>query len=258
MSNAKNVLKVFGICLAAALGLMAVSAVGVQAQTKGWLVNGVYITATKTIEAEIHPLKATAPVERHVVLSGEALKTKVEILCEKLVVDDGLIFGEAANKEKTEGLATLLFSSCTTIFSGDFISIPCKPKEPIAASVLVRAILHNALTYLLFEPDGVGKPFVNIEFTGECILAPEREVAGSLVAECLTEDLKSMEEASGKPDLCLSDLVNHLIREAPSQTLFGANEGLTFAGKAAKLEGIASVKIAKGDADSGKTWGCHI
>jgi hypothetical protein len=257
MSNAKNVLKVFGICLAAALGLMAISAVGAQAQTKGWLVNGVYITATKAIEAEIHPLKATAPVERHVLLKGEALKNKVEILCENLAVDDGLIFGEATNRENTEGLATLLFTTCQT-FLGGVLSKACQPIEPITANVLFRAILHNSLTYLLFEPDGAGKPFVSIGFPTICILAPSQDVAGSLVAECLTEDLKSMEEASGKPDLCLSDLVNHLIREAPSQTLFGANEGLTFAGKAAKLEGIVLVKIAKGDADSGKTWGCHI
>jgi hypothetical protein len=255
MSSTINVLKVFGICLAVALGLMALSAAGVQAQTKGWLIGGSYITATKTFDAEVHPLKATAPIERHLVLSGEALKTKVEILCEKLVVDDGLLFGEASNRENTEGLATLLLSTCTTILNGDFISIPCKPKEPITSNVLFRAILHNSLTYILFEPDGAGKPFVSIEFTAPCVLAPSQDVAGSLVVECLAEDLKSMEEASGKPDLCLSDLVHHLIREAPTQTLFGAKEGLTFAGKAAKLEGIIDLLLST---EAGKSWACHI
>jgi hypothetical protein len=255
MSHTKNVLKVFGICLAAVFGLMAVSAAGAQAQT-GWLVNGAFITATKTIEAEIHPLKATAPEERHMVLTGEALKSKVSKLCEKLVVDDGLLFGEAANRANTEGLAKLLFSNCKTFLNG-VESAVCKPVEPITAEVLFRAILHNSLTYILFEPEP-GKPLVTIQLTAPCVLAPGQDVAGTVVMECLTEKLESMEEAAGKPDLCLSDLVNHLLREAPNQKLFGANEGLTFGGKAAKLEGIILVKIAKTDADSGKTWACHI
>lgn len=251
MSYAKKGLRVFGVCLVAALGLMAVSAAGAQAQT-GWLVGGAFINSTRTINASIHPLNATAPVEKHLVLVTTTLGANVKILCENLTVDDGLLF----NNEKAEGLAELLFSTCQTFLNGSLSGI-CKPKEAILAKVKFHAILHNSLTYLLFEPHEAGKPFATLEFPNEeCLLSPKREVKGDVVVECLTEDLKSMEEASGKPDLCLSDLVNHLIREAPNQKLFNETGGLTFNGAAAKLEGIALVFMT--GTDSGKTWACHI
>ncbi len=248
MSYAKKGLRVFGVCLVAALGLMAVSAAGAQAQT-GWLESGAFITATKTVTATIHPLNATAPVEKHLVLSTTTLGANVKLLCENLALDDGLLFAN----EKAEGLATLLFTTCQTFLNGA-LSAVCKPSEPITAGVKFHAILHNALTYLLFEPEVAGTPFVKIKFPNEeCLLSPERSVAGEVVVECLTEDLKSMEEASGKPDLCLSDLKNHLIREVANQKLFGEKVGLTFNGAAAKLEGIAKVSLT-----SGNTWACHI
>ncbi len=248
MSYRKEGLRVFGVCLAAVLGLMAVSAAGAQAQT-GWLESGAFITATKTINATIHPLKATAPVEKHMLLSTTTLGANVKILCENLAVDDGLIFAN----EKAEGLASLLFSACQTFLNGA-LSAVCKPTEPITVGVKFHALLHNALTYLLFEPEVAGTPFVKIKFPNEeCLISPERSISGSFVVECLTEDLKSMEEASGKPDLCLSDLTNHLIREVANQKLFGEKEGLTFNGAVAKLEGIAKVFLI-----SGNKWAVHI
>ncbi len=250
MSKAKKGLRVFGVCLAVSFGLMAVSAAGAQAQT-GWLINGAFITATKGIHGAIHPLNKVAPVEKHLVLSTETLGAKVKILCENLVVDDGLIFAT----EKAEGLATLLFSTCQTFLNGALASV-CKPTEPITSHVKAHAILHNSLTYLLFEPGTAGQPFAKIKFSNEeCLLGPERTVGGSFVVECLAEDLKSMEEATGKPDLCLSDLVHHLIREAPNQKLFGS-DGLSFNASPAKLEGIVDLLLSA--PETGKTWAVHI
>src|SRR3977135_2374096 len=228
MSYSKHGVKAFGLCLLAALGLMAFSAAGAQAQT-GWLVGGAFINANPAIEAEVHPLKATAPIERHLVLSATALGSEVKILCENLIADGGVLFGEAANKEKSEGLATLLFSTCQTFLNGS-LSTDCKPTEPITVKVKFRAILDNSLTYILFEPDEAGKPFTVLGFSNAlCLLKPSRAIAGSFVMECLTEELKTMTEDPGKRDLCLTDLVSHLIREAPNQkALFG--DGLTFAG----------------------------
>jgi hypothetical protein len=246
MSYSKHGVKVLGLSLIAALGLMAVSAAGAQAQT-GWLVGGAFIGATQGVEGEIHPLNAT---EKHLVLSGEALGAKVKILCKALAVDDGLLFAN----EAAEGLATLLYSTCETFLNGS-LSAVCKPAEPITANVKFKAILHNSLTYLLFEPDN-STVFTNLKFPNAgCLLKPERPIAGSFVVECLTEELKTMTEDPEKRDLCLTDLVNHLIKEASPQSLFGT-DGLTFAGKPATLEGIAKVFLS--GANKGGTWAVHI
>jgi len=254
MSCSKHGVKALGLSLIAALGLMALSAAGAQGQTIGWLVNQAFINANQTIEAEIHPLKATAPVEKHLVLDGTALGATVKILCENLVVDGGVLFGEVANKEKSEGLATnLLFSNCQTFLEGK-LSEECKPTEAIKAPVKFRAILDNSLTYILFEPDEAGKPFATILFPNSlCLLKPSRIVSGSVVVECLTEDLKTMTEDPTHRDLCLTDLTNHLIKEASPQSLFGT-DGLTFAGNPANLLGIAKVFLP----GKANTWAVHI
>jgi hypothetical protein len=238
MSYSKHV-KALGLCLVAALGLMAFSAAGAQAQTKGWLVNKAFISGTQGVEGTAHT-DAT--------LVGEALGAKVKILCKVATIDDGLLFAN----EAAEGLATLLYSTCETFLNGA-LSTVCKPKESITASVKAKAILDNSLTYILFEPDNKSV-FVEIEFpNASCLLKPSRPVAGSVVVECLTEELKTMTEDPGKRDLCLTDLTNHLIKEAPVQSLFGT-DGLTFAGKPAVLEGVSSVFLP---GKSG-TWGVHI
>jgi len=244
MSYTKHV-KAFGLCLVAALGLMAFSAAGAQAQN-GWLApGGTFITGNTAVTGSLHT---------DVLLHGEALGAKVLILCKKLVVDAGLLLNTTA---PPEGTATLLFSECeTSIDGGVTISTDCKPTEPITAKVRAKAILHNSLTYLLFEPEEAGKPFTTILFGNAlCLLKPSRPVAGSVVVECLTEDLKTMTEDPSKRDLCLTDLVNHLIQEAPTQSLFGT-DGLTFAGKPASLLGIANVVL--GAPNAGKTWAVHI
>jgi hypothetical protein len=239
MSYSKHV-KALGLCLVAALGLMAFGAAGAQAQN-GWLVNQAFIGATQSIEGALHT-DAT--------LSAEVLGVKVKILCKTLAVDDGLLFAN----EAAEGLATLLYSTCETFLNGS-LSAVCKPAEPITANVKFKAILHNSLTYLLFEPDN-STVFTNLKFPNAgCLLKPERPIAGSFVVECLTEELKTMTEDPEKRDLCLTDLVNHLIKEASPQSLFGT-DGLTFAGKPATLEGIAKVFLS--GANKGGTWAVHI
>jgi hypothetical protein len=244
MSYSKHGVKVLGLSLIAALGLMAVSAAGAQAQT-GWLVGGAFIGATQGVEGEIHPLNAT---EKHLVLSGEALGAKVKILCKALAVDDGLLFAN----EAAEGLATFLYSTCETFLNGS-PSSNCKPKEPLTSTVKFKAILHNSLTYLLIEPDS-GVVLLPVPFPNPlCLLKPSRDVAGSVVMECLTEELKTMTEDPEKRDLCLTDLVNHLIKEASPQSLFGT-DGLTFAGKPATLEGIVNLFLP----GKASTWAVHI
>jgi hypothetical protein len=248
MSYAKHGLRAFGLCLLAALCLMALGAAGAQAEV-GWLVNGAFITTKTAIHAVKH-------AEKDPILLVPALGAA--ILCSTLSSDDGLLFTQAEKPGKTEGLITLLFTTCNSKQNGSPVPA-CNPAEPITAQVRFHLFLHEPngvkLTYILFEPDTVGQPFTTLKFSEECAWGEEAPIGGSFVAECLSEELKKMSEISGTPDLCLTDMVHHLIQEAPSQkSLFG--DGLTFGSLPMQLDGIISLSLSA--PNEGKTWGGHI
>ena len=130
MSHSNHVLR--GLCLGllAALGLTAFVAASAQAQT-GWLLNGSFITVTKEISAQIHPLKGTGVKDG--TLDTELPATgAIKIKCKKLAITDGLIFAG----EKAEGLGTLNFTECATEIK-EKATAACNPKEPIVAKTQV-------------------------------------------------------------------------------------------------------------------------
>jgi hypothetical protein len=239
MSYAKNGLRAFGLCLVAALGLMAFSAAGAQATT-GWLVGGNFITGNTAIHASAHT---------EAVLSMTLFGEPVQILCTTLETEEGTL-----TSGTVEGLIKLKYKNCRTLINGP-VSAPCKPVEPIEAQAKFHAILHGtpSLTYLLFEPDLSGGAFAHIKFNKPCVLFPEVEVEGSFVAECLNESLETMNAEALHRDLCLTDLVHHLIQEAPNQSLFG--DGLFVNGQPAHLGGITNALVTN---PAGATWAVHI
>ncbi len=252
MTRSKHRSKSLGVCILAALGLLAFAAASAQAQT-GWLVNKAFTTSTKKVHASVHPL---ADGKKHLALLAEfGVASKVEILCETLVIDDGLYFaGEGA-----EGRATLLLSTCET-FINKVKSIACKPKEPLTATTKLHAILHtkgDKKTYLLGEPEVKGNPFMTLEVGEECAFGAKVEITGDLVAECLNEKL---EKNTAGTDYCLEDMVHHLIQEAPKK-LFELGEGtgkfheLLFGARSASLEGIVDTLLTE---PLGGTWAVHI
>jgi hypothetical protein len=240
MSYAKSGFRAFGLCLVAALGLMAFSAAGAQATT-GWLVGGNFITGDTAIHASAHT---------EAILKTKQLGAVVEILCTTLATKEGKL-----TNGTVEGLIKLEYTNCQT-FLGGVVSAVCKPVEPIVALAKFKAILHGTptLTYLLFEPDGAaGTPFTIIKFNKPCVLFPSVEVTGSVVAECLNESLETMNGEALHRDLCLTDLVHHLIQEVPNQALFG--DGLFVNGEPATLGGIANALVTN---PAGATWAVHI
>jgi hypothetical protein len=240
MSYAKNGLRAFGLCLVAALGLMAFSAAGAQATT-GWLVNGSFITGNTAIHASAHT---------EAVLLTKQLGAHIVILCTTLETEEGKL-----TSGTVEGLIKLKYKNCQTLLD-NVVTPACKPVEPIVALAKFKAILHGtpSLTYLLFEPDGpAGTPFAHIKFNKPCVLFPEVLVEGSVVAECLNESLETMNGEALHRDLCLTDLVHHLIQEAPNQALFG--DGLFVNGEPAHLSGIANALVTN---PAGATWAVHI
>jgi len=266
MSNATKygrralVLVMFG-----ALGVMAFAATSAQAQTTGWLLNGSFITVTKEVSAAIHPL---ADGKKHSVLLTTigATNTPIEVLCEVLKVDDGLIFAGAA----PEGLAILLYTECKTFLNKSATeSKPCKPQEPITAEVKFHAILHTSKeaedkgdgkTYLLFQPEK--ELFTTIllgpSVGNECSVGTKIPIKGELVAECLNE---SLEKNGSLTDYCLENLTHHLIQEAPKKLFLLEGtipsekkyDELKFEAREATLDGITSISDV-----GGGTLGVHI
>ncbi len=176
MSHSKHRVRVLGLCLVAALGLMAFMAAGAQAQF-GWLKDKVFITVATPVHAVIHPL---ADGKKHSVLLSTfgATNTPLEILCEKLVTENGSLVAS----EKAEGKIKLKFTSCQS-FLNKVASAPCKPKEPIFATAKFHAILHlkgDKKIYLLFEPEVAGTPFTTLETSEECAFGEKLSSPASL------------------------------------------------------------------------------
>jgi hypothetical protein len=232
-----------GMCLVAALGLMAVTATGAQA-VEGWLVEGASALDRTPIHAAIHPLKATG--KKHIVFLVPA--QRLEILCSELFSDDGLLI------QNTLLLIKLSLKGCET-FSNEKAVPLCNPVGSIDLIFLGHLFLHGELkksTYILFEPD-IWSEFGTIFFNESCALAKTEPVTGSFVAECLNEKLQTNGETG--LDNCLQELVHHLIQQAPEK-LF-EKDVLRIGGSQALIDGIFDFLLS-GEKNKGKTWSGHV
>ncbi len=249
MTLSKQRLRALGLCLIAALGLIAFVAASAQAQT-GWLVNKAFITKNTPITATLH-------TGSEAILSstfGTPEKT-IEILCETVSSEQGNLF----SGEKAEGLIILNFTKCRTLIS-KVVSAACKPKEPIKWEAKFHAILHTTgdkKTYLLFEPEVKGGNFVVFNFGEECSFGEKISIGGELVMEGLNEKL---EKNTGTSDYWLEDLTTHLMQEVATKKLFPLEgteskkfDELLFGARPASLNGIFKTFIT-----AGGTWAVHI
>ena len=178
MSHRKLGLKTLGICLVAALGLMAFSAAGAQAE---WLINGAKIPAG--LNAQINGVIDVQPI-LHTTFGG----SKILIECKEFKVAEGVVVSGAEVKGKGE------FTVCTTFING-VANANCKPAEPIVANAKVLPRLHKPtghaeeLTYALFEPRE-GESFTILKFKEPCILPEEVKITGhSTQRDCQNEML---------------------------------------------------------------------
>jgi hypothetical protein len=157
----------------------------------------------------------------------------VEILCEDVVLEGGVI--EGAGKSK----GTLKFSKNCETKLNKVTTANCKPVEPISAKFVDQLFLHNGLTYDLFTPvDKEGKEttiFTTLQFPETCLLGEEVPVKGHLVAqECSPNDIET-------------HLVKHLIEQAP-RSLFPSTGTLKydlgFGANPAELDGSLWLKLS--------------
>jgi len=233
-------LKMLGLGLMAALSLTAF--VGVTQASAVWLESGTTIASNLEGNAKIVGLES-----EHAVVHGvlEVPAKELKILCKKSAADDGLLLSGTVLVK-----GTLLFTECET-FQKEKLSAGCKPIEPIVGKALGHLILHptGELTYVLIEPEEGATRFARIEFNEEKCALPNTDVTGSVVAECLGEEWQLM--ASTGVDYCLSELVNHLITEAP-RSLF-PSDVLKYGANEAFIRGVLSVAL-----NTGNKWSGHV
>jgi hypothetical protein len=267
MNHSRHGCRALVLVIFAALGVIAFAATSAQAQT-GWLLNKAFITATKEISGVIHPLADGKKHASLLTMIGPGAGVPIEILCETLTTDDGLLFAN----EKAEGRITLLYTKCSTFLNnGKTASSACKPEEPIVAQTKFHAILHTSKeeadkgdgkTYLLFEPEVKGGTFtifgLGSKIEDECLISEKISISGELVEECLNEKL---EKNISTTDYCLADMTNHLLQEAPKKLflLEGTKpeekryDELKFGTRGASLDGIISISDV-----GGGTFAVHI
>jgi hypothetical protein len=136
----------------------------------------------------------------------------LEVLCEKFLISDGLIFVTG------KGLAKPQFTECVARSISPLKTLPCTvtvTSSPVEGSL----ILLGKTTYALIEPDEVSV-FATLNFSGAmCVLPEHVNITGSLVlVDCgATKDMAE-------------ELVRHLVEQAPHELFpehvlsYGKNE----------------------------------
>jgi len=190
---------------------------GLHLSPKGnWKIEGVGIKATSS---------ATALIDKDFTLSWKITKLPptIEIVCQKLSVEDGLLFVAST------GSAKVSFSSCETF--GDKKSMPdCKPEEPITSDVTGSLVVHNERTFGLISFG------TTLQFLEPCVLT-KYSVSGTVGLECADA-------------FCEAEQVTHLVQLA-STALFPEDK-LTVSSNSASLSGSATLSLIGGNL--GRAW----
>ncbi len=160
-------------------------------------------------------VEVEAKAEKALVLLSKSGATPIQISCEKLVLDKGLLEAEG----KSSG--TVLASSCQFLANGKVIAV-CKPAEPITAKVKGQLLLHEGVAYDRFEPVE-GKTFTTVKLGPECAFGEEVEVSGVFYAKDNSGKLEAQEEA-------------HTLVE-------GSLTALKYGGNAATIDGSVSLSL---------------
>lgn len=206
-----------------ALSSIALMAGGAQAN---WKVGGAELKANETIAGSSH-------TEGILLVPAQSL----EIRCKTKSLHGQLTasaFGFTV---------TFLVSICITFQKGKEVA-GCKPAEPIVVAAKGKLILHNSLSYLLFEP-AAGGVFTTVFFNpAKCALAEENEISGTFVAECISGELKTGAK------LCEAEAVSHYFQQAPA-ALF-PSDTMKFGENPMTIDGIDKVELS--GANKGKLW----
>ncbi|HXS32179.1 MAG TPA: hypothetical protein VN758_00220 [Solirubrobacterales bacterium] len=150
--NNKQIFRVLGLSLVAALGLAAFTAVGAQAANLAGTRGKFLVLGSTTLNAGVTGSGGLFQI----LVTG----LKIEIHCISFSVTSGF----PTNPEKGEALATFLWEKCQVFpinASGELTSkepLPCiisngGANHDVTAVSLILVITHEGVLYLLIEPD---------------------------------------------------------------------------------------------------------
>jgi hypothetical protein len=216
MSKSKTRLGLIGLCVTAAMAMMAFAASGAQAAS--WMVGGTTVTSNL-------PVDVVATLEEEATLLSKAAGSSVAISCASLKAEEEVLLGAGVAHGK------VIFTKCKTALNGS-PAAACTPKEPIVAKGLLLVVKHNGATYVLAEPES-GKPFTTLTLgtEEECAIGEEFDVTGQLW----------IEDCEGDPE---TELLTHLIQEGEEAA--AALGGLFFGTHPATIDGSAIVEVFDG------------
>jgi hypothetical protein len=215
--------RILGLCLIVGLSL-AILASQAQATSK-------WMTPPTGEPLPGEPAEVSGKVEKALALLSTSGSSTVEITCEGLAIEDGLL--EAEGKISATGS----FKGCTTLLNG-VTSKRCVPRSPAAAGgtivtnrlkgLLVLHTLEGGASEALIEllPQS-GTKLVSLEFgEGLCALPPLTDITGTLFVRDSNGELEVEAES-------------HLLEASP------ALGGVLFGGNPATLDGAVRVSLVK-------------
>ena len=233
MRNSKHGHRALILAIMTALGMMAFTAAGAQAtELPGLSTLGSITIGPELKEASLHNVTGRQINAGSLLVKNRDLK----IECQSLHVEEGKINSKTDGAGKVTFLKCLSFSLSTGTHLKD---CQFKTLETITASALILPILHNNLTYLLFEPLVPGTPFTTVSYKEgtPCTLPLNNPVTGSVTA--LVDALEAVKQL-----ILFSEAI---------QLLTG--DKLAFGGNPAYIDGHAEIELLAPDA--GQELGIH-
>jgi hypothetical protein len=228
-------LRAFILSAVAALGLTALFAAGAQAEAgAAWMKNGANIASSQEIEATL---------ETNANLLSTVGGTPLEIICKKVIVDDGLLEVEGKNR------GVLLFTECETKLN-KVTSNVCKPAEPIVLKALSLLVLHtlsggakdDLIEFFPHTVGGVTEPFARLKFSKLCTLEVNGGAGVPITGTFFAKDCENK---------LLEERATHLIEEARNATGGTLLGGLKFGVNPAQLDGSVNISLIGGGNFSG-------
>jgi len=171
-----------GLCVAAALSVMAFAAASAQAEVGShWNVNGSAISEALVTKGVV---PGATLVGNHGVLLGRALGKELNILCTEVQ------FEEAKLKLEGSSLGKIRFSKCQITTNGGEVLPACEPHTGEEKGVVLTNLLKDLIVleaegvagegYDRLEPE-TGTRFVNIATSSKCAFGENIPVIGKFV-----------------------------------------------------------------------------
>jgi hypothetical protein len=171
MNRRTRGLKVLGLGMLTALGLMAFTAPAAQA-TGDFTIGGKTFTALGVKEETVTGKSEGSP-------AFLVPSINLQLVCEGATISGTL-------KAGGHGEETMTFSGCKTV------KAPCSA-DPIVAKFLSSIVLHAGETWMRFDPPSGSKAFTTILLLGEeCPLPEVNELSGAFIALVGSETVEQL------------------------------------------------------------------